>query len=388
MYEAYLAQGDALWPWRTLARASVPSLLDSTFGAPGRTARRLAASCRTLVLAEITHARPDWAIESVVVDGIEHPVVEEVTAQTPFATLRRFRKVGAAEQPRVLVAAPMSGHFATLLRDTVRTLLRDHDVHVTDWHNVRDVPLSAGRFGLDEYIDHMIEFTAALGPGANRRIEHERRVAVEDAALQVQAQAAAAGERDALAGQRHRSPLAGRRVERRHRQPAKAGARRGIAKQDVRARGHRGELLWPRRRRGLRRPRVALLHAHEQARRERDRRGGALVRHERAAGIGNAKTRADRAPRSGRDRNEDEQVAEVKAVGAVRPVRFGGGVKDLAPWQQPRFRRLVKRVDHALHDKQHDERPHRVTHHRLMQSARGNRAEPRDRDRRGDAGRE
>ena len=63
----------------------------------------------------------------------------------------------------------MSGHFATLLRDTVRTLLRDHDVYVTDWHNVRDVPLAAGRFGLDEYIDHLIDFTAALGPGAQRR---------------------------------------------------------------------------------------------------------------------------------------------------------------------------------------------------------------------------
>ena len=148
---------------------ALPSLLDSTFGAPGRTARRLAALWRTLALAEITHARPDWGIASVVVDGVEHPVVEEATAQTPFATLRRFRKVGAAEQPRVLLVAPMSGHFATLLRDTVRTMLRDHDVYVTDWHNVRDVPLSAGRFGLDEYIEHLIDFTAALGPGAQRR---------------------------------------------------------------------------------------------------------------------------------------------------------------------------------------------------------------------------
>ena len=64
--------------WRAFGRASVPSLLDSTFGAPGRTARRLAAAWRTLALAEITHARPDWGIESVVVDGVEHPVVEEV----------------------------------------------------------------------------------------------------------------------------------------------------------------------------------------------------------------------------------------------------------------------------------------------------------------------
>jgi len=167
MYDAYLAQGDAAWPWRALGRASVPALLDTTFGTPGKSARRLAAAWRTLALGEITHARPSWGIDRVAVDGVEHRVVEEVAAQTPFATLRRFRKEGAGEQPRVLVAAPMSGHFATLLRDTVRTLLRDHDVHVTDWHNVRDVPVAAGRFGLDEYIDHMIDFTAALGPGAH-----------------------------------------------------------------------------------------------------------------------------------------------------------------------------------------------------------------------------
>ena len=167
MYETFLAHGDALWPWRAVGRASVPALLDATFGAPGRGARRAAAAWRTFALAEVRHARPDWGIESVVVDGVEQPVVEEVAAQTPFATLRRFAKPGAPEQPRVLVAAPRSGHFATLLRDTVRTLLRDHDVYVTDWLNVRDVPLAAGRFGLDEYIDHLIDFTAVLGPGTN-----------------------------------------------------------------------------------------------------------------------------------------------------------------------------------------------------------------------------
>jgi poly(3-hydroxybutyrate) depolymerase len=81
--------------------------------------------------------------------------------------LRRFRKAGAGAQPKVLVVAPMSGHFATLLRDTVRTVMQDHDVYVTDWLNVRDVPLAAGRFGLDEYTQHLIDFLAALGPGAN-----------------------------------------------------------------------------------------------------------------------------------------------------------------------------------------------------------------------------
>ena len=67
----------------------------------------------------------------------------------------------------MLIVAPMSGHFATLLRDTVRTMLADHDVYITDWHNARDVPLAAGRFGLDEYIEHLIDFLEAIGPGAH-----------------------------------------------------------------------------------------------------------------------------------------------------------------------------------------------------------------------------
>jgi polyhydroxyalkanoate depolymerase len=70
-------------------------------------------------------------------------------------------------QPRVLLVAPLSGHFATLLRETVRTMLPDHDVYITDWHNARDVPLTAGRFGFDEYIDHLIKFLEVMGPGTH-----------------------------------------------------------------------------------------------------------------------------------------------------------------------------------------------------------------------------
>jgi polyhydroxyalkanoate depolymerase len=69
--------------------------------------------------------------------------------------------------PRVLIVAPMSGHFATLLRDTVQTMLADHDVYITDWHNARDVPLSAGRFGLDEYVGHIMDFLGVMGPGSH-----------------------------------------------------------------------------------------------------------------------------------------------------------------------------------------------------------------------------
>jgi len=168
MYQAYQAQADLSWPLRTAARLSVPVLRGAGFVAIApASARRMAAACQVLELAEVAHKRPPWAITEVEVGGQAVPVTEEVVCTTPFATLLRFRKAGAPAQPKVLVVAPMSGHFATLLRDTVRTVLLDHDVYVTDWHNVRDVPLAAGRFGMDEYIQHVIDFLAAMGPNAN-----------------------------------------------------------------------------------------------------------------------------------------------------------------------------------------------------------------------------
>ena len=165
MYQAYQAQSDLMWPLRTLAKMSVPMLQDPGFGLSAQSStRQMAAACKVLELAEVTHKRPPWRIDSVIDKGQAVPVTEEVVFSTPFATLLRFRKEGATVQPKVLVVAPMSGHFATLLRDTVRTVLQDHDVYVTDWHNVRDVPLAAGRFGLDEYTEHIIDFLAAMGP--------------------------------------------------------------------------------------------------------------------------------------------------------------------------------------------------------------------------------
>ena len=157
-----------MWPLRTAARYAAPMFQDPTFGmASMAPMRSMAAACKVLELAQVTHARPPWAISSVMVKGEAVPVLEEPVFSTPFATLMRFRKEGAPAQPKVLIVAPMSGHFATLLRDTVRTVLQDHDVYVTDWHNVRDVPLAAGRFGLDEYTEHLIDFLAVMGPGAN-----------------------------------------------------------------------------------------------------------------------------------------------------------------------------------------------------------------------------
>jgi poly(3-hydroxybutyrate) depolymerase len=92
---------------------------------------------------------------------------EEVVQSTPFGSLLHFAKDSRAVQPKVLVVAPLSGHFSTLLRGTVRTMLLDNDVYLTDWHNARDVPVAAGSFGLDDFVDHVIAWLEVLGPGSH-----------------------------------------------------------------------------------------------------------------------------------------------------------------------------------------------------------------------------
>lgn len=130
-------------------------------------ARRLKAACAMVASARPTHDRPDWGIDSASVDGTVTEVVVRPVVSTPFATLLHFAKPAVAPQPSVLLVGPISGHFATLLRPTVRSLLADHDVHVLDWHNARDIPVTEGRFGLDEYIDHVVQALRELGPDSH-----------------------------------------------------------------------------------------------------------------------------------------------------------------------------------------------------------------------------
>ncbi len=153
---------------RTLARNALPSLHRAS-DVPGEdmALRKLAAACEVFVLAALTHQRPPFAIDSVIAGERRIDVHEEQTLRTPFGTLLHFRKATTDPGPRVLIVAPMSGHFSTLLRETARTMLTDHDVYITDWHNARDVPAMSGRFGIDEYIDHVMQFLHAMGPGSH-----------------------------------------------------------------------------------------------------------------------------------------------------------------------------------------------------------------------------
>ncbi|MFK8253505.1 polyhydroxyalkanoate depolymerase [Ancylobacter terrae] len=168
IYAAYQAQADLMEPVRLMARLS-RRMLDTTLGgvAPGALLRNLTAACEMIERASLSHRRPAFGIDQIEVGNRLVPVVEEVAFATPFGSLLHFRKDIGQPQPRVLVVAPLSGHFATLLHDTVKTLLPDNDVFVTDWHNARDIPLDAGPFGFDDYVENVIRFLEAIGPGGH-----------------------------------------------------------------------------------------------------------------------------------------------------------------------------------------------------------------------------
>jgi poly(3-hydroxybutyrate) depolymerase len=168
LYYAYQLQSDLMKPVRAMADAAAAMLngpMVAQLESP--TLRNLAAAFEMVSRAGLTHTRPPFGIDSVRVGNEDVPVVEESAFATPFGTLLHFRKASNTVQPRVLVVAPLSGHFATLLRNTVEVLLPEHDVYITDWHNARDVGVEHGRFGFDEYIDHVIRFLEELGPGAH-----------------------------------------------------------------------------------------------------------------------------------------------------------------------------------------------------------------------------
>nr|WP_294508166.1 polyhydroxyalkanoate depolymerase [uncultured Rhodopila sp.] len=168
IYKIYQAQADLMFPARQLAKlgAGVAKSMDMGEYTPAPL-RQLGAALSMLADGGLSHQRPDYGFRTVKMGNDVVGVTEESRLETPFGTLLRFRKDSDVQQPRVLVVAPMSGHFATLLRGTVAVLLPDHDVYITDWKNARDVPLSEGTFGFDEYVDHMIRFMEVIGEGSH-----------------------------------------------------------------------------------------------------------------------------------------------------------------------------------------------------------------------------
>jgi poly(3-hydroxybutyrate) depolymerase len=167
LYQFYQAQSDLLAPAREGAALWLKFLEGFPSAREHIGVRLAAAGAELFTTARITHQRRPFGITEVQIANRSLPVREQVMLETPFASLLRFEKDTLTPQPKVLLAAPMSGHFATLLRPTVQTMLADCDVYITDWKNARDVPLSAGRFGFDEYVEHLVKMLEHLGPGAH-----------------------------------------------------------------------------------------------------------------------------------------------------------------------------------------------------------------------------
>ena len=168
LYRAYQAHADIMEPVRQFAGVAARSVGDRLNGSARPTVlSNLTAAYELIARAGLTHERPPYGIDSIMIGDQEVAVTEEAADVTPFGTLLHFKKDIVVAQPRVLLVAPLSGHFATLLRTTVRTMLAEHDVFITDWHNARDASVEDGRFGFDDYIAHLIRFLEVMGPGAH-----------------------------------------------------------------------------------------------------------------------------------------------------------------------------------------------------------------------------
>ncbi|MGV3480702.1 MAG: polyhydroxyalkanoate depolymerase [Sphingobium sp.] len=127
----------------------------------------LASALDVFAHASAPRGKPAFGLIETEIDGRKVEVSEQIVLQKPFGQLKRFVREGVEGGPRLLIVAPMSGHYATLLRGTVQRMLPSCDVYITDWRDAKMVPLSEGTFDLDDYIDYLIAFLEHIGPGAH-----------------------------------------------------------------------------------------------------------------------------------------------------------------------------------------------------------------------------
>ncbi len=170
-YELYELNHAVLSPLRAAADATriyfqnpLNPLTHTPFG------RSMAAAAEVFERTTRRYGKPDWDIAETTVRGERVPVTPRVVWERPFCQLLHFEKLSRGngyEEPKLLIVAPMSGHYASLLRGTVMTMLPDHDVYVTDWVDARMVPLAEGNFDLDDFIDYLISIFHFIGPDVN-----------------------------------------------------------------------------------------------------------------------------------------------------------------------------------------------------------------------------
>ncbi len=158
---SYLAQMQSDW----LKNPSNPlSYLDAS--------NIIASGLEVFAHAGELRGKPEFGLDNTIVNGETLPVETRLECRKPFGQLKHFIHSGAQNAPKLLIVAPMSGHYATLLRGTVERMLPGHDVWITDWRDARDVPTSDGKFDLDDYVDYLVEFLEHIGPDASGRGAH------------------------------------------------------------------------------------------------------------------------------------------------------------------------------------------------------------------------
>jgi poly(3-hydroxybutyrate) depolymerase len=166
LYHVYEMQRATLGPMRMFANSAL-SLLDMPFNPlrPTPIGRVAAAALDSFEHSTRVFGKPEFGLTHTTIGGRKVAIQEEVRTRLPWGDLKHFRRESApAGQPKVLMVAPMSGHYATLLRGTVQAFLPDHEVFITDWRDARDMPLVGPDFDLDDYIDYIIRFLRVLGP--------------------------------------------------------------------------------------------------------------------------------------------------------------------------------------------------------------------------------
>jgi poly(3-hydroxybutyrate) depolymerase len=173
LYHAYELTHAAISPWRAAAQLGRQALSNPMNPAAlSFPARATAAGLEMFVNATRRYGKPDFAIEETEIAGETVPISERVVMHKPFCDLLHFKRdhtvAHARNDPKVLIVAPLSGHFATLLRGTVEAMLPEHDVYITDWKDARNVPLAEGPFDLDDYIDYIRDFCRFLAKDGER----------------------------------------------------------------------------------------------------------------------------------------------------------------------------------------------------------------------------
>jgi poly(3-hydroxybutyrate) depolymerase len=168
LYYLHEMQHLALMPMR-FAAENFSRVLDHPFNFVGKTPMGRNISSAANIFEQLTrrYGKPAWGLPTTPIDGKEVPVETEVVIKRAWCQLLHFKRDTERKDPKLLIVAPMSGHYATLLRGTVEAMLPDHDVYITDWLDARFVPVTADRFTLSDYIDYIIDFFHYLGPNTH-----------------------------------------------------------------------------------------------------------------------------------------------------------------------------------------------------------------------------